>query len=425
MNSKTSEQLYKEASALLPGGVSSPVRAFKPYPLYIDSAEGSKIRDADGNEYIDYCLGFGPLILGHAPKAVVNAVNEQTKKGTLYGAPSELEIDFAKLVSKHFPSIEMLRPVSSGTEATMHAIRLARGYTGRKKIIKMEGGFHGAHDAVLVKAGSGALTHSVPNSAGIPEESTRNTILVPYNDLTAVEEAFKANPGEIAAVITEPVMGNCGPVPPHDGYLAGLREITQHQDSLLIFDEVITGFRLALGGAQEYYNVKPDITTLGKVAGGGLPIGVFGASSDIMSQISPIGPVYQAGTYAGNPVSMSAGIAAIQELEKLDYGKLNRAGEDMRKRLHEVASEAKIPHTVQGVGSLFQIFLTPNQVSNYADALTCDSAGFMRIFHSLLEKGVYVPPSQYETCFISAAHSSNDIVHTTDAFANALNEVFH
>lgn len=317
----------------------------------------------------------------------------------------------------------MLRPVSTGTEATMHAIRLARGYTGRKKIIKMEGGFHGAHDTVLVKAGSGALTHSVPNSAGIPEESTKNTILVPFNDLNAIEEAFKANPGEIAALITEPVMGNTGPILPKDGYLQGLRELTTANDALLIFDEVITGFRLSLGGAQKYFAVQPDITTLGKIVGGGLPIGVFGASSEIMSSISPSGPVYQAGTFAGNPLSMCAGITTIKSLEKINYDDLNSLGELMRTSLGKVAQELKIPHQVQGIGSLFQMFLTAKPVENYADALTCDSAAFMKLFHGLLDEGIYIPPSQYETSFVSTAHTSADVEKTAEAFAKVMSEV--
>ncbi|WP_400260645.1 glutamate-1-semialdehyde 2,1-aminomutase [Candidatus Methanomassiliicoccus intestinalis] len=423
MNSKRSQELYEKSSTLLPGGVSSPVRAFKPYPRFIKYGKGSRIYDVDDNEYIDYCMAFGPLILGHANNAVAEAVSKQVFNGTIFGAPSELEIDFAELICKHFPSIEMLRPVSTGTEATMHAIRLARGYTGRKKIIKMEGGFHGAHDTVLVKAGSGALTHSVPNSAGIPEESTKNTILVPYNDLNAIEEVFKANPGEIAALITEPVMGNTGPILPKDGYLQGLRELTTANDALLIFDEVITGFRLSLGGAQKYFAVQPDITTLGKIVGGGLPIGVFGASSEIMSSISPSGPVYQAGTFAGNPLSMCAGITTIKSLEKINYDDLNSLGELMRTSLGKVAQELKIPHQVQGIGSLFQMFLTAKPVENYADALTCDSAAFMKLFHGLLDEGIYIPPSQYETSFVSTAHTSADVEKTAEAFAKVMSEV--
>lgn len=423
MISERSKMLYEKSSSLLPGGVSSPVRAFKPYPRFIKSGKGSRIFDVDNNEYIDYCMAFGPLILGHANEAISNAVADQLSKGTLFGAPSELEIEFAESVCRYFPSIEMLRPVSTGTEATMHAIRLARGYTGRKKIIKMEGGFHGAHDSVLVKAGSGALTHSVPNSAGIPEESTKNTILVPFNNLTAIEEAFKSNPGEIAAVITEPVMGNTGPILPKQDYLKGLREITSQNGALLIFDEVITGFRLSLGGAQEYFGVKPDITTLGKIVGGGLPIGVFGASSEIMSSISPSGPVYQAGTFAGNPLSMSAGIAAINSLEKINYDDLNSLGGLMRTSLDKAADDLNIPHRVQGIGSMFQIFLTSNPVENYADALTCDSDGFMRLFQGLLDEGIYIPPSQYETSFVSTAHTVSDVRKTADAFSKVMSEV--
>lgn len=404
----------------MPGGVSSPVRAFSPYPSYIQRGKGSKLYDADMNEYTDYCMAFGPLILGHAHPEVVKAVQEQAELGTLYGAPSEKEIQLAELVRRHYPSMEMLRFVNSGTEATMHAIRLARGYTGRKKIIKMEGAFHGAHDGVLVKAGSGATTHSAPNSLGVLEEVASQTLLAPYNDLEAVENLIRSNKGEVAAIILEPVIGNAGPILPKEGYLNGLRELTSKHDVLLIFDEVITGFRLSMGGAQSYYNIKPDLTVLGKVLGGGMPIGAFGASEEIMSMVSPLGKVYQAGTFSGNPMSLSAGLAALRALEKEGHEGLARKGETMRDGLSEVVDGKKLPYTVVGLGSMFQLFMTPRPVLNYQDALAADAGRFHQLFLSLLERGIYLPPSQYETNFLSTAHSDEDVRRTIQAFDEAL-----
>ena len=424
MGSKRSEELYERAKQLLPGGVSSPVRAFQPYPRYIAKGKGSRLYDVDGNEYIDYCMAFGPLILGHAHPEVVKAVREQAENGTLYGAPIEAEVKFAETISRLYPSVEMMRFVSSGTEATMHGIRLARGYTGRKKIIKVEGAFHGAHDAVLVKAGSGATTHSAPNSLGIPEEVTHNTVLVPYNDPAAVEKAIRDNKGEIAAMILEPVIGNAGPILPREGYLQELREITRRNDVLLIFDEVITGFRLSIGGAQQYFKVVPDMTIMGKIAGGGLPIGIFGASKEMMSMISPVGKVYQAGTFSGNPLSLAAGQMTIKELERLGHEDLSRKGELMRAGLRQVFDDAKVPAQVQGLGSMFQVFLSDKPVLDYQGALQADGKKFMELFNSLLEQGVYLPPSQYETNFLSTAHTEKDVERTVDAFAQAVAEVF-
>jgi glutamate-1-semialdehyde 2,1-aminomutase len=407
----------------MPGGVSSPVRAFKPYPQYIASAKGSRITDVDGREYIDHCMAFGPLILGHAHPVVVKALREQAEKGTLYGAPIEAEARFAETLSKNYKSIEMLRVVSSGTEATMHALRLARGYTNRKKILKFEGCFHGAHDGVLVKAGSGATTHSAPNSLGVLEEVAANTLLAPYNDLETVEKALISHRGEVAAIIVEPVMGNIGPVLPRDGYLQGLRDLATRHGALLVFDEVITGFRLSMGGAQSVYGVIPDITTLGKVAGGGMPIGVFGASEEIMSLVSPLGKVYQAGTFSGNPMSLAAGLATIRELEAQGHGALDRRGEMMRRGLEEALKDSKVPHQVAGIGSMFQLFLSPRPVTNYQDALAADAALFDRLFLRLLEKGVYLAPSQFETNFLSTAHTDEEIRRVVDAFTEALSEV--
>ena len=415
-----SRELYERARRLMPGGVSSPVRAYAPYPSYIQRGKGARMYDVDGNELIDYCMAFGPLILGHAHPAVVKAVREQVESGTLYGAPVEAEIELAELVGRHFPSMEMMRFVNSGTEATMHAIRLARGATGRKLIVKMEGAFHGAHDGVLVKAGSGATTHSSPNSAGVLEEVAANTLLAPFNDIEAVERTLALNNGKVAAVILEPIIGNVGPVLPDDGYLAQLREVTRKNDVLLIFDEVITGFRLAMGGAQSRFGVGADITTLGKVLGGGLPIGAFGASAEIMENVSPLGKVYQAGTFSGNPLSMTAGIAALKELERIGHEDLERKGAEMRSKLGEVVRDNRLDYHVSGLGSMFQLFMTGRPVRNYQDALTSDATNFMRLFHALLERGVYIPPSQFETCFLSTAHSDEDIRRTVDTYDDAL-----
>lgn len=423
MNTSRSKKLYEEARRLIPGGVSSPVRAYQPYPRYIERGHGAEIFDVDGNGYIDYCMAYGPLILGHARPEVVNAITAQAAKGTLYGAPIEMEVEMAKLVSAYYPPMKMMRFVNSGTEATMHAIRTARGYTNRKKIIKIEGAFHGAHDSVLVKAGSGATTHSAPNSLGVPEEATLNTVMVPYNDLEAMRAALKENRNEVAAIILEPVLGNIGPVLPKEGYLQGLREIAAEESALLIFDEVITGFRLGMGGAQQYFGVKPDMVTLGKIVGGGLPIGVFGGSEEIMSVVSPAGKVYQAGTFCGNPLSLAAGLETLKILKAEGHGALNGRGDRLRSKLQEVAEDRHLDVKVRGIGSMFQIFLTKGEVTNYADAMRCDSASFMKVFQSMLDKGVYLPPSQFETNFLSMAHNDGMIDRTVDAFSESFGEV--
>ncbi len=408
----------------MPGGVSSPVRAFDPYPIFIAEAKGSKLIDVDGNEYIDYCMAFGPLILGHAHPRVVRAVQDQAEVGMLYGAPIEKEVRYSDLIRQYYPSIEMLRFVNSGTEATMHALRVARGYTGRKKVIKMEGAFHGAHDALLVKAGSGATTHCAPNSLGIPEEVTSNTLLAPYNDADAVRLLLSSNPGEVAALILEPVIGNAGPILPQKGYLEELREVTEENDVLLIFDEVITGFRLAMGGAQEFYGITPDMTILGKIAGGGLPIGIFGGSKEIMSTVSPVGKVYQAGTFSGNPMSLAAGMATVRALEKEGHEALGAKGEKMRTGLENSLKSHGLRFRVQGLGSMFQLFMTPNKIWNYQDALSSNTKLFMQLFHGLLDRGIYLPPSQFETNFLSLAHSDKDIKKTIEAFDDVLGEVY-
>ena len=410
-----SEELFNEAKRYLVGGVNSPVRAMKPYPFFTARGEGARLYDVDGNSYIDYCLAYGPLILGHAHPEVVRAVKRQLELGSAYGTPTELELEFAKRIVKAVPCAEMVRFVNTGTEATMAAIRLARGVTGRKKIVKFEGAFHGAHDYVLVKAGSGATTHGVPTSAGIPEETTRNTLLAPFNDEAAVERLFKEQGEEIAAVILEPVIGNAGCILPEEGFLAFLREVTAEAGAMLIFDEVITGFRLRLGGAQEYYGVTPDIATLGKIAGGGLPIGVVAASREVMENFSPVGKVYQAGTFNGNPLSMAAGLATIEVLEKGEvYRRLEALGKRVRKGLEEVSQDAGIETRIYGVASMFQMYFTGEEVYDYASALRADAELFLRYQQEMLKRGVFIPPSQYECNFLSYAHGEEEIDYTLE-----------
>jgi glutamate-1-semialdehyde 2,1-aminomutase len=415
-----SEELHKRAKELMPAGVSSPVRAYEPFPRFIRSGKGSKIRDVDGNEYIDYCMAFGPLILGHAPPPVVRAVKAAISKGSVFGAPTEQEVLLAEKIRKHYPAGVMLRFVNTGTEATMHAIRLARGYTLRKKIVKVEGAYHGAHDAMLVRAGSGALTHSMPNSLGVLEDLAKHTVLVPFNDAQALRKAIREAQGDVAAMILEPVLGNVGPILPKEGYLKEVREITRAADVLLIFDEVITGFRLGLGGAQEMFGVRPDLFTMGKIVGGGYPIGVFAGRRDIMTSISPLGGVYQAGTFSGNPVSITGGLETIRAIEKRGYGPLNRRSEKLRKGLEDVFSRTSLPHRVSGIGSMFQVFFTGANILNWNDARASDTATFMKMFRGLLDEGVYTPPSQFETNFLSMAHSDADIEFTLAAYERTL-----
>ncbi len=415
--------LFFEAKKMLPGGVSSPSQAFDPYPIYIRSGKGAIMTDVDGNDYIDYCMAHGSLVLGHARKEVMDALRMQLDRGTLFGTPMDIEVEMARLIAKHYPDMEMMRFMSNGTEASMNAVRVARAHTGRNLVIKIVGVFHGSHDPALVKSGSGATTHGVPDSLNIPEEVTSNTLLVPYNDLKAIERSFLMNQGQVAAVLLEPVIGNAGPILPDEGYLQGLRELTTRHDALLIFDEVMTGFRLAMGGAQEYYGVRPDMTVLGKIAGGGLPIGIYGASREIMSELSPIGEVYQAGTFSSNPLSLTAGIETIRVLGREGHDELARKGEHIRQGLSSIVNEMHQGFQVVSLGSMFQLFLTDCSVRNYEDAKRCDSILFMDLFHKLLEKGIYLPPSQYETNFLSTAHSYAQIDRTVDAFAEALSEV--
>jgi glutamate-1-semialdehyde 2,1-aminomutase len=418
-----SQVLYERAKKLMPGGVNSPVRAFAPYPFFTKSAKGSKIVDVDGKEYIDYCLAYGPLMLGHANHIIIEAVQAQLQKGSLYGTPTEQEVDLAELICNVVPSAEMARIVNTGGEATMSAIRAARGYTGKKKILKFEGCYHGAHDSVLVKAGSGATTFGVPDSLGIPEETSKNTIVLPFNDIEKFEETVKENKDELAAVIVEPVIGNIGVVLPKEGFLEALREITEKYSIILIFDEVITGFRLALGGAQEYYRINPDMTTLGKILGGGLPIAACVGKEDIMKIFAPAGKVYQAGTYSGNPLSVTAALTTLKFLcdsGKKFYTTMEQKSKSLVNPLKKLIQDYGLKLQINHVASMFQIFFTENVVCDYKTAKTADTSKFMDYHSSLLDKGVFVPPSQFETCFVSSAHSEEDIEKTVEAVEESL-----
>ena len=420
MTLEKSEQMYEKAKTLIPGGVSSPVRAIKPFPFYTASGNGSKIKDLDGNEYIDYCLAYGPEILGHNNPVIKEAIVSQLDKGWLYGTPTELEVNLAEKIAGYYPSIDMLRFVSTGTEATMSAIRLARGYTGKKKFVKIEGGFHGAHDAVLVKAGSGASTFGEPDSRGIPADFTKYTLQTPFNDLETMTSLVEKNRDDLAAVILEPVQGNVGPILPEPGYLQEVRKLTEENGVLLIFDEVITGFRLAMGGAQEYYGVVPDMTTLGKIVGGGLPIGVFGGRRDIMEMIAPSGPVYQAGTFSGSPCSVAAGIAVLDYMKKEAlHEKLNATGDSFRQALSEIVADEGLDYYVSGVASMFKVFFGA-EPKNYQDVLKCDKDGYLTFFHRMLASGIFLPPSQFETNFLSAAHTEEDLDKTLEAYKENL-----
>jgi glutamate-1-semialdehyde 2,1-aminomutase len=423
LDGKNSKELFERAKKIFPGGVNSPVRAFEPNPFFVDRAQGSKIYGADGESYVDYCMAYGALLLGHANAEIVNSVDSQLWKGTLYGAPTELEVDFAELIRELFPTMEMLRLVNTGTEATMYALRAARGFTRRKKIIKFEGCFHGSHDSVLVKAGSGATTFGTPNSAGIPDETTQNTIVLSYNSTEDLEKTFSAEGNQIAAVIIEPVIGNAGLILPKKNYLNYLRKITNTYGTVLIFDEIITGFRLAIGGAQEYYNIKPDMTTLGKILGGGFPIAAFGGRKEIMQHISPSGKVYQAGTFSGNPISASAGYTMLKILSQKQgeiYPRLERDCIELRKALVDSAANYEVEAQVNNIASMFQIFFTNHQISDMDGAKTANTQRFLAYFHELLKQGIFVPPSQFETCFLSTAHTEDDLKFTVNAFDKAL-----
>jgi glutamate-1-semialdehyde 2,1-aminomutase len=408
-----SEALFARAQKAIPGGVNSPVRAFRGVggtPLFIQSGTGSRIFDADGNSYIDYVGSWGPLLLGHRPPQVIEALRQVLETGTSFGAPTEREIELAELISKIVPSMEMVRLVNSGTEATMSALRLARGFTGRDLTIKFEGCYHGHVDSLLVKAGSGMATLGIADSAGVPAGFAETTMALPFNSITAIEAAFAARGPEIAAVIVEPVVGNMGCVPPAEGFLEVLRRLTERHGALLIFDEVMTGFRVALGGAQQRYGIKPDLTTLGKIIGGGLPIGAYGGRTDIMKKVSPLGPVYQAGTLSGNPLAAAAGLAMLRHLS--GHPEIYDQLEARAKQLCEWTPPGV---TINRVGSMFTFFFTPDPVTDWESAKQSDTARFAKFFHFLLQRGVYIAPSQFEAGFVSAAHTEDDIRLTTDA----------
>lgn len=411
-----SSDLFSRAKQLMPGGVSSPVRAIRPYPFYVERAAGSRLMTVDGMEFIDCCLGYGPLILGHAHPDVREAIVRQVEKGWLYGTPTPLEIDLAARIVDDHPAVGMVRFVSSGSEATMAAIRAARGYTGKQDIVKVEGGFHGAHDAVLVKAGSGATTLGVPDSAGVLADVVAHTRQVPYNDPEALETLLAGNE-DVAAFIVEPIMGNIGPVLPEDGYLADIREITAAHDTLLIFDEVITGYRVGIGGAQVRYGVKPDLATFGKIIGGGLPIGAFGGRRDIMELVAPSGPVYQAGTFSGNPASLAAGYATLCWLHT--HPEVYQHLDEAARAIEEATVDAQRGSFVR-TGSLFKHFFREAPPRNYRDVQECDREAFSRFWKAMLDAGVFLPPSQFETNFLSTAHSRSDIEKIADAYRSCL-----
>jgi len=421
---RKSAAAFEEAKKVLPGGVNSPVRAFKSVgltPLFIERGSGSRVYDIDGNEFIDYVGSWGPLILGHAHPEVVEAVKRTAEKGTSFGAPTLLETEMAKLVCERVPSVEIVRMVNSGTEATMSALRLARGYTRRSKILKFEGSYHGHADALLIKAGSGVATLGLPDSPGVPEGVAANTIAVPYNDLEAVRLAFERFGEEIAAVIVEPVAGNMGVVPPLPGFLQGLRDITRKYGSLLIFDEVMTGFRVHLNCAQGLYGITPDLTCLGKVIGGGLPVGAYGGKKEIMEQIAPSGPIYQAGTLSGNPLAMVAGLTTLQLLGRPGvYEELERKSARLAEGFARNAAELGVPCTINRVGSMVCPFFTEQKVINYETAKTSNLAHFTSYFGHMLDHGVSVAPSQFEVMFVSTAHTDEDIEATIAAHYEAL-----
>jgi glutamate-1-semialdehyde 2,1-aminomutase len=421
-----SHLLQQKAEAVFPGGVNSPVRAFRSVggePPFLTHAEGAYLYDEDGNRYLDLFGSWGPMILGHAFPPAVEAIRDAAGRSASFGASTAAEAALAALVRQCFPSIEKLRFVNSGTEACMTAIRLARGFTGRNFVIKFEGCYHGHSDAMLVKAGSGVATLGIPGSAGVPAETVMHTLALPFNDLEAVRQAFAARPGEIACVIVEPVVGNAGTIPPSPGYLEGLREITREQGALLILDEVMTGFRVTLGGAQRLYNIQPDLTTLGKIVGGGLPCAAFGGRVEIMDHLAPLGPVYQAGTLSGNPLAMAAGIATLQHLidhEQEIYPQLKKTTAAIANGVASIASERNIPLTTNQVGSMFTWFFTAQPVTDFASAATSDTQAFGSFHRAMLDAGVWLPPSQFEAAFVSTAHTDKDVAFLLNAARAAL-----
>jgi glutamate-1-semialdehyde 2,1-aminomutase len=418
-----SEHLYTRARELIPGGVNSPVRNYKPYPLFVDSAKGSRFRTADGEEFLDYCMAYGALLDGHAQEEVGEAVQKTLARGWIYGQPTEMEVELASLIKSLVPSMEMTRLTNSGTEATMHSLRLARGFTGKQKILKLEGGYHGAHDSVLVKAGSGASSLGIPNSEGISKDVAKDTLVSKFNDEELTTKIIEDHAHELGAVIIEPVMGNMGPILPKPGFLESLRKITQEEHVVLIFDEVITGFRIALGGAQEYFRIRPDMTVLGKILGGGFPIAAFGGRREIMEELAPLGGVYQAGTYSGNPVSVAASLATLQSLKRRAgqvYPALTKTGEQLRRGMSDLVESSQLNAQVNGIASMFQIFFADHSVTDYDSAKTSDTGKFDTYFRALLSSRVFVPPSQFETCFLSTSHTDDDIQLTLEAIGSTL-----
>ncbi len=426
MNNTNSIKAFQKATEIIPGGVNSPVRAFKSIngqPFFVEKAQGAKIWDIDGNEYIDYVASWGPMILGHAHDEVVKAIQQTAEKGTSYGAPTLLETEMAKLIVEMVPSIELVRMVNSGTEATMSALRLARGYTKRELIIKFEGCYHGHADSFLIKAGSGAITLGLPDSPGVTKGTAKDTLIARYNDLASVEQLFKQYPNQVAAVIVEPVAGNMGLVKPLEGFLQGLRDITEKHGALLIFDEVISGFRLAKGGAQEYFGIMPDITTLGKIIGGGLPVGAYGGRKEIMEQLAPAGPIYQAGTLSGNPLAMAAGLTSLKIINETPrfYQKLDEKAAKLEAGIRQNIEKTGVKAIVNRIGSLMTLFFTGLQeILNFDDAVKSDTNMYAEYFRLAAESDIYLAPSQFECAFVSAAHTDEDIEKTIQANLKAL-----
>ncbi|HET7522451.1 MAG TPA: glutamate-1-semialdehyde 2,1-aminomutase [Bacillales bacterium] len=425
-NFEGSKKAFEHAKKVMPGGVNSPARAFASVdmdPVFMERGKGSHVVDIDGNEYIDYVLSFGPLILGHTDDRVIEEIKRTAEKGTSFGAPNELETKLADLVIERVPSIEVVRMVNSGTEATMSAIRLARGYTGRDKIVKFEGCYHGHVNSLLIKAGSGVATLGLPDSPGVPSNLAEHTITVPYNDLESVREAFNRFGGDIAGVIVEPAAGNMGVVPPQPGFLEGLREMTENDGALLIFDEVMTGFRVDYNCAQGFYGVKPDLTCLGKVIGGGLPVGAYGGKREIMAHIAPDGPIYQAGTLSGNPLAMAAGYATLSQLTAETYRDLFGKAKKLADGLSEAAEQFGVPHSVNLAGSMLGFFFTNDDVIDYETASRSNLEHFRIYFHAMLEEGISLPPSQFEGLFLSTAHSEEDLEKTVEAAKKAFAKI--
>ena len=421
----SSKNLFARAKKFIPSGINSPVRYYDPYPFFVKKAKGSMIYDVDGNRYLDYCNAYGALLLGHGRKEIITDVKNQLEKGTLYCAPTEIEVDLSELISKNFPSMNKVRLVNTGSEATMTAIRLARGFTKKKKIIKFEGCYHGAHDYVLVKAGSGAAHIGIPVSEGSLDEVSKNTLVVQYNNSDELQSLVEKE-DDVAAVIVEPVLANMGLVLPAKNFLNDIRKITQEKKIVSIFDEVVTGFRMSPGGAQKYFSIKPDITTLGKALGNGFPIAAVGGKSEIMDMLSPEGKVYQASTYAGNPVSVTAGVSSIKTMNKLQsklYPKLEKNCAKLVSAIHDMASDMKIPHQINSISSMFQIFFTDDKVVDYSSAKKADMLKFKKLFETLLKNKVFVAPSQFETVFLSYAHSTDDIKDTISSYEKALQAV--